>query len=774
MSKGLEHQSKTLGAAFLTLFVFTVAVTMALACLVPPAVEPASAPPDEFSAARAFEHLNVIAREPHPTGSSANARVRDYLTQQLQGLGLEPQVQRTGITSLLEIYPGPYGAGVVENVVARLKGSASTGVVLLMAHYDSVSAGPGATDDGSGVVTLLETLRALKSGSRLLNDVIFLFTDGEELGSVGAQGFVNEHPWAKEVSVIWNVDSGGSCGPAGFDVPNAWALQQFKKVIPRPLTSSIGTELAKLAPFGASDDRLVFDSSKLRIAGSGYSGCRPRYHTAKDDIENIDLRSVQHLGVYALAVVRDWGNLNLSQIPAVHSSVFFVVPGRILSYPVALVRLVTLLVIMFFLIVLIVGFKRAKLSLRGLGIGILLWSASALLCAALTPLLWWALKLLHLVNYSYSSAYNAETYTLGFLALTIATTLVSYVFFGKKTNADNLAMGGLFWGLVLAILSGWFAPGVSFLFDWPLGLGLFSLALSFRSTPSQTLAHICRPLCAVPGVYFFTLLIAHMTITLEGDPLLSLVAIVVLTVILLAFLSPQLDTIVTPGRWRLPIAVAVVGVGLFVLGALHSSYDSKHPRLDTIAYWLDADTGKASWISLDEHPDSWTSQFLTGQTESDKLGILVSPGDKILKSEAPSLPLPAPQITLLEDRSGATDRLLRLRLTSARVPVTLWVSIHNATILQATIDGKKAPSKMVEPRDKLWGFYYAAPPPQGVELAIWFNPSERPQITLTDQTNGLPDIQGFHSKPRTQDVMPLDYVPAFDSTVLVSTTLTLP
>jgi len=103
------------------------------------------------------------------------------------------------------------------------------------------------------------------------------------------------------------------------------------------------------------------------------------------------------------------------------------------------------------------------------------------------------------------------------------------------------------------------------------------------------------------------------------------VAIVGLTVILLAFLSPQLDTIVTLGRWRLPIAVAVVGVGLRVLGAHHSSYDGKHPRLDTIAYWLDADTGKASWISLDEHPDTWTSQFLTGRTESDKLRILVSP-----------------------------------------------------------------------------------------------------------------------------------------------------
>jgi Zn-dependent M28 family amino/carboxypeptidase len=122
-----------------------------------------------------------------------------------------------------------------------------------MAHYDSVGTAPGATDDGSGVVTLLETLVALKSGPPLRNDVIFLFTDGEELAEVGSQGFVDEHPWAKEVSVVWNLDSGGSCGAADVDIPNGWALQEFKKVVPHPLTSSIKAELAKLGPLGGDD-----------------------------------------------------------------------------------------------------------------------------------------------------------------------------------------------------------------------------------------------------------------------------------------------------------------------------------------------------------------------------------------------------------------------------------------------------------------------------------------------------------------------------------------
>ncbi len=750
------------------LFLIAVGVTLALLYTVPPAVVPQTASPAEFSAMRAFEHLKVIARDSHPTGSARNAQVRDYLIKQLETQGVEAQVQRTGTASRVDIFPGPYAAGTVENVVGRLKGAGSTGAVLLMAHYDSVAAGPGATDDGSGVVTLLETLRALKSGPPLLNDLIFLFTDGHELGMVGAQGFVDEHPWAKDVPAIWNLDGGGSCGPAGLDIPNGWALREFKKVVPRPLTSSIGSELAKLGPPDA-DDRIVFNQAGLTKARAGYSGCRPRYHTAKDDLENIDLRSVQHLGIYTLAVVRDWGNLDLKQIPAVPDSVFFVIPGRIVSYPVTFVRPISVLLAIVFAIVLMFGFRRARLRLSGLAIGILLWLAATLLCAALVAALWSSLKFLDLVNSSYSSTYNAELYAVGLLALTIATTSALYRLCRRRINGDDLTMGGLFWYLMLAALTGWFAPGASFPFALPLGFGLLSLVLSFRFDRSTMLSSILRVLCALPAVFLFTLLIAVITINLEGDPRSTLVAGVILTVILLAFLAPQLDAMTRNSR--LSVIFAVMGVALLILGATHSGYDGMHPQPDSVAYWLDADTGRTFWISLDDKPDSWTSQFLTGHIKSDELNMFVSPGgEKVLKTTAPPAPLPAPQLVLLDDSSSGNERMLRLRIKSERQPETLWISVRNATIIRATVDGKKLPSKMIDPDEKLWGFYYAAPPSQGIELKLSFDAGEKPQITLTDQTLGLPEITGFHARPRTQDLMPLHYYPAFDSTILVSKT----
>lgn len=75
----------------------------------------------------------------------------------------------------------------MENNLIRLPGRDPEGVILLVAHYDSMPGGPGAADNGSGVVLLLELLRTLQTGPQMQQDVIFLFSDGEEPGMIGAQ-----------------------------------------------------------------------------------------------------------------------------------------------------------------------------------------------------------------------------------------------------------------------------------------------------------------------------------------------------------------------------------------------------------------------------------------------------------------------------------------------------------------------------------------------------------------------------------------------------------
>ena len=142
-------------------------------------------------------YVKVIAQKPHPAGSAEHKAIRDYLLNELSRTGLSPTVQKTVV---LRPTPGtPFHVGTVENVVARLEGTNNSKAVVLIGHYDSVPTSPGASDDGSAVAAMLETLRALRAGERLKNDVIFLFTDAEEVGLMGARAFINEHPWAKDI-----------------------------------------------------------------------------------------------------------------------------------------------------------------------------------------------------------------------------------------------------------------------------------------------------------------------------------------------------------------------------------------------------------------------------------------------------------------------------------------------------------------------------------------------------------------------------------------------
>ncbi|MGH3898682.1 MAG: M28 family peptidase, partial [Pseudonocardiaceae bacterium] len=127
----------------------------------PPSPVPASAPGQEFSAQRALAPLREIAIEPRPLGSAASDRAQDYLVGALRSAGFSVEISR-GVGAFST--EGIAAFGRVDNIVATLTGRHPTGSVVLAAHYDSVAAGPGASDDGAAVAAMLETVRALRSG----------------------------------------------------------------------------------------------------------------------------------------------------------------------------------------------------------------------------------------------------------------------------------------------------------------------------------------------------------------------------------------------------------------------------------------------------------------------------------------------------------------------------------------------------------------------------------------------------------------------------------
>lgn len=189
----------------------TLAIYWSFFALMPTHISDLKTETSAFSSERALIHLKNISKKPHYVGSEEHEVVKNYLVKALNDLGIETQIQ--------EAYSQNKKWGSIvkpKNILARIKGSDNSKALLLLSHYDSKShASFGASDDGAGIVTILEGLRAfLSEGKTPKNDIIILFSDAEELGLNGADIFVNQHPWAKDVGLVLNFEARGSGGPS--------------------------------------------------------------------------------------------------------------------------------------------------------------------------------------------------------------------------------------------------------------------------------------------------------------------------------------------------------------------------------------------------------------------------------------------------------------------------------------------------------------------------------------------------------------------------------
>jgi hypothetical protein len=277
----------------------------------PPAVVPATAPPDVFSAERAMEDVRGLTSTglPHPAGAwdrvertpseiADHARAQAYVRDRLIALGMKPEIQRSQACGRLK-------CGKVENVVARIEGTEPGPAVMLAAHYDSTPFGPGAADDGAGVATILETVRALRAGPPLRRTLIVLIDDGEEMGLLGAAAFVSDHPWAKDVGAVLNFEARGTAGQtAMFETSNGNAelVRLFAGAVDRPVASSVIYTAYKRLP--NDTDLSVLKQAGMQGLNFAFADRVFDYHTANDTAAELDPRSLQHMGDQALPVAR--------------------------------------------------------------------------------------------------------------------------------------------------------------------------------------------------------------------------------------------------------------------------------------------------------------------------------------------------------------------------------------------------------------------------------------------------------------------------------------
>ena len=268
----------------------------------PPTPKGLDAPANEFSAARAYVLLETLLAEnrPHPVGSPLNKLVKSRLKTELAHLNIEFTEQKTWACATRFA-----SCANVENVIATIPGSSELPYLALMAHYDSVPMAPGAGDDGAGVVALLEAARVLKREGPLLHPIMLIFTDAEEVGLVGAEAFFQQHPLTDQVGIVLNVEGSGSSGGSMVirtSNNNALMLKSYTEDHQDPYGFSFVKEIFKRMP-NDTDFSVV---ARAGIAGMdfAFAGERNHYHTPNDNLENIDLRTIQHHGDNILPLAR--------------------------------------------------------------------------------------------------------------------------------------------------------------------------------------------------------------------------------------------------------------------------------------------------------------------------------------------------------------------------------------------------------------------------------------------------------------------------------------
>jgi Zn-dependent M28 family amino/carboxypeptidase len=235
-----------------------------------------------------------------------------------------------------------------RNVVAQTKTGSTHDVVAVGAHMDSVPAGPGINDDGSGVAAVLETALQMGSSPPIRNAVRFGFWAAEEVGLLGSANYVQSLnvDQLKDIALYLNFDMLGSPNPAYFTMDgDQSAPPELQRGPPRVPEGSAGIErtlVAYLADAGKTAQDTSFEGrsdydgfTRAGIpAGGIFSGAEsamtpaeaalwggtagqpydPNYHQKSDTLDHVDRTALGINGggaAYAVALyAQDLGGRN--------------------------------------------------------------------------------------------------------------------------------------------------------------------------------------------------------------------------------------------------------------------------------------------------------------------------------------------------------------------------------------------------------------------------------------------------------------------------------
>ena len=179
------------------------------------------------------------------------------------------------------------------------------GGVLVNAHYDSVSTGYGATDDGVGVVTILQLIKHFTTpGKQPRRGIVALLNNGEEDYLNGARAFT-QHPMSQFAHTFLNLEGAGAGGRAALFRSTDTEITKAYQNAPYPYGDCGSADAFAQGVIRSQTDYIIFDGILgLRGLDVAFTEPRARYHTDQDDTKHTDLDSLWHMLSAALATMQ--------------------------------------------------------------------------------------------------------------------------------------------------------------------------------------------------------------------------------------------------------------------------------------------------------------------------------------------------------------------------------------------------------------------------------------------------------------------------------------
>ena len=714
----------------------------------------------EFSTKRALNQVEAISKQPHYVGSKEHEVVANYLVKELNKLGLETSVQ--------EGYTLSDWGNLVQskNILARIKGTSNSKALLLLSHYDSAphSYSKGASDAGSGVATILESVRAfLYSKTPHKNDIIILFSDAEELGLNGAALFVTKHRWAKEIGLVLNFEARGSSGPSYMlmetNKGNAGLVKEFAAAKATfPVSNSLMYSIYKMLP---NDTDLTVFREQGNIQGYNFAFIDDHfnYHTAQDDINHLNKNTLAHQGTYLMPLLNYFSNADLNTTQASEDYVYFTIPYTFISYPFSWVLPMVVIALVLFIFLLFLGIAKRILSFREIGRGFIPFLGSLIVTGLITFFGWKGLLAVYpqyndLLN---GFTYNGHAYIAAFVLLALAISLVFYNRFSAKKVTMNHYVAPLFIWIVINGALAFSLQGAGFLII-PVYFGLFLFAAFIITQKSRKILSL---IFSIPALIIIAPFIQMFPV---GLGLKVLFGSAILTVLTFTLLLPVFGTFAKKGIWSL--VFFVLAIGFFAKAHSESGYEYGKAKSNSLLYVYDADTDKANWVTYDTNLDSWTKSYL-GENPKDAAILNETPlfskynSGFTYAAEAPKKDILKPSIAFLEERIIGNQRYLRIKISPNRnvnrydIFANEKMAIHNFKANGVTTLGQKN-SLYQRKGKKILSYYVVGNTPLEMQFSV--NSSTVFDMELMESSFDLMTNPLFGIAKRENWMMPTPFI----------------